>query len=120
MKVAITSEGQNFGSRIDPHFGRAQIFILLDTETNEFLAHVQHQEYQCVAGAGIQVGRTIAGLGAGAVITGNVGPKALTVLRAAKVEVYTGVNGTVEEAFERLKAGDLQSTDVANAEGDRI
>jgi predicted Fe-Mo cluster-binding NifX family protein len=120
MKVAITSEGPDLCSRVDPHFGRANGFILLDTETDEFSAHDNAQNVNASQGAGIQAGRTIADLGAEAILTGSVGPKALTALRAANVTIYTGVAGTIGEAFEKFKTGKLQPTDVANAEGDRI
>ena len=53
----------------------------------------------------------------GVVITGNVGPKAFAALQAANVKVYPGVTGTVKEAVEKFKAGELQPADGANVEG---
>ena len=119
MKVAITSAGEELSCQIDPHFGRAHSFILLDTDTDTdtFSAHDNAQNVNAAQGAGIQAGRTVVDLGAEAVITGSVGPKAFDTLQAANVKVYTGVTGTVEEAFQKLKAGELQSADKANSEG---
>jgi predicted Fe-Mo cluster-binding NifX family protein len=49
-------------------------------------------------------------LGAAAVLTGHVGPKAFAALQAAGVKVYAGASGTVREAVERYKAGQLAET----------
>jgi len=117
MIVAITSAGEDLSCHIDPHFGRAHSFILLDTDTDTFSAHDNAQNVNAAQGAGIQAGRIVADLGAEAVITGSVGPKAFNTLQAANVKVYTGVAGTVEEAFQKLKAGELQPADEANSEG---
>jgi len=36
MKIAISSSGTTLESDIDPRFGRAQNFIVIDTETMKF------------------------------------------------------------------------------------
>ena len=45
-----------------------------------------------------------------AVITGNIGPNAYKVLSAAQTIVYSGVTGTVKEALDILKKGELKSS----------
>jgi predicted Fe-Mo cluster-binding NifX family protein len=117
MKVAVTSEGNDLGSPIDPRFGRARNFLVVDTETDEFAAHDNTQNVNAAQGAGIQAGRTVVDLGVAALITGNVGPKAFATLQAANVRVYPGASGTVKEAVENFKAGQLQPADKANVEG---
>ena len=117
MKIAITSQGPDLNSQVDPRFGRASSFIVLDTDTDEFSVHDNTQNVNAAQGAGIQAGRAVADLGVEAVLTGNVGPKAFTTLQAANVKVYTGASGTVKEALEKFKAGELGSADGANVEG---
>ena len=117
MKVVITSEGSDLASQVDPRFGRAKNFILVDTDTDEFSVHDNTQNMNASQGAGIQAGRTVVDLGAEAVITGNVGPKAFTTLQAGNVKVYPGASGTVKEAVEKFKAGQLQPSDGANVQG---
>jgi predicted Fe-Mo cluster-binding NifX family protein len=56
-------------------------------------------------------------LGAQAVVTGNVGPKAFRILNAAGIKVYLSAEGTVAEAIRKFKAGELKETTVANVEG---
>jgi len=117
MKIVITSQGTDLKSPIDPRFGRAACFILVDTETNEFTSHDNTQNLNAAQGAGIQAGRTVVDLGAEAVLTGNVGPKAFATLQSGNIKVYPGVSGTVAEAIEQFKAGKLQPTGAANVEG---
>lgn len=50
-------------------------------------------------------------------VTGHVGPKAFSTLRAGGVEVYTGACGTVAEAVEQFKAGKLTKLEAADVEG---
>ncbi|NQU20528.1 MAG: NifB/NifX family molybdenum-iron cluster-binding protein [Candidatus Nealsonbacteria bacterium] len=117
MKIAVTSQGPDLNSQIDPRFGRARTFIVLDTDTDEFSVHDNTQNVNAAQGAGIQAGRAVADLGVEAVLTGNVGPKAFAALQAANVKVYPAASGTVKEAVEKFKAGALQSADGANVEG---
>ena len=36
MKIAVTSTGKTLDSDIDPRFGRAAYFVIVDTETMDF------------------------------------------------------------------------------------
>lgn len=117
MKAVITAQGTEMNSPVDPRFGRAQYFIVVDTETLEFSAKDNNQNLNAPQGAGIQAGRNVVELGAQALITGNVGPKAFATLQAGNIPVYLGASGTVAEALEKFKAGQLQKVDNANVEG---
>ena len=75
MKIIITSEGTSLESPVDPRFGRAKHFILVDTDTGEFSSHDNAQNLNAPQGAGIQAAQTVARLGAEAVLTGHVGPR---------------------------------------------
>ncbi len=117
MKIAITSQGKELTSPVDPRFGRAKYFIVLDTETGKFTAHDNAVNLQLAQGAGIQAGQAVVNLGVAAVITGNVGPKAFNVLKAGGVEIFTGANGTVQQAFDDYKQGRLKAVAQATVEG---
>ena len=117
MKVAITSQGPDMNSAVDPRFGRAKCFIVVDTETGDFTSHDNSQNLDAVQGAGIQTGRNVIDLGVEAVITGNVGPKAFTTLQAGGVKIYVGAAGPVANALEKFKAGELECVSKANVEG---
>ena len=117
MKIIITSEGTSLESQVDPRFGRAKHFVLVDTDTGESSAHDNSQNLNAPQGAGIQAAQTVARLGAEAVLTGHVGPKAFTTLQAANIAVYTGVSGTVNEAIEQFKSTGLTPAAKADVQG---
>lgn len=117
MKIAITAMGTEMWSNLDPRFGRAKHFVVVDTDTNDKTAHDNAQNLNAAQGAGIQAGETVARLGADAVITGNVGPKAFRILNAAGIKVYLSGEGTVADAVLWFKAGELKEASAANVDG---
>ncbi len=117
MKIAISSSGQTADSQVDPRFGRAAFFIVVDTDTGAFEAHDNVLNLDAVQGTGIQAARCVVNLGAGAVLTGHVGPKAFAALQAASVKIFVGTAGSVLEALEQYKAGQLGEASKATVEG---
>ena len=117
MRIAITSQGEQLQSPVDPRFGRAKWFVIADTETADFEVVDNKKNFNAAQGAGIQASRNVAELGVQAVVTGNVGPKAFSTLRAAGIDVYVGADGTVQEALDNFKAGALEQAEAANVKG---
>ena len=117
MKITVSATGKDMSSNVDPRFGRAKYFIVVDTDTNEAAAHDNAQNLNAAQGAGIQAGETVARLGAAAVVTGNVGPKAFRILNAAGVKVYLCGQMSVVDAVGMFKTGELKETTAANVEG---
>ena len=117
MKVAVTSQGPQADSEVDPRFGRAKYFILFDTATEEASALDNTQNLTALQGAGIQAARNVIDAGAEALVTGNVGPKAFATLSAAGIEVHVGASGLVRDAVEQFRAGRLRRVNKANVEG---
>ncbi|NLF07934.1 MAG: dinitrogenase iron-molybdenum cofactor biosynthesis protein, partial [Pirellulaceae bacterium] len=68
-------------------------------------------------GAGIQAAQTVARLGAEALLTGHVGPKAFATLSAANVAVFTGAAGTVKEAVDQFNNGKLERAAQSDVRG---
>lgn len=117
MKIVVTAERSSLDASVDPRFGRAKYFLLVDTESLAFTTHDNQQNLNAVQGAGIQAAQTVANLGAEAVLTGHVGPKAFATLEAAGVAVYAGAAGTVRSAVEQFKAGALRPALKADVDG---
>jgi len=114
MKVAISSSGQDLNSPIDPRFGRCAYFLVV--ETDDMSSDVFDNESAGLGGgAGIQSAQFIISKGAKAVITGNCGPNAVKTLSVGGVEVFLGNTGIVRKVLEKLKNGELTSTNIANA-----
>ena len=117
MKIAVTSQGKELSSEIDPRFGRAKWLLVVDTETGLSEAYDNAVNLNLAQGAGIQSGQNVVNLGAEAVITGNIGPNAFKTLSAANVKVFLSKAKTVQEAIGSFKAGELNEVTQANVEG---
>jgi predicted Fe-Mo cluster-binding NifX family protein len=115
-KIAVSSEGPTLDDMVDPRFGRAAGFLIVDTETME-TSYVDNGNSQAMAqGAGFQAAENVANAGVEAVVTGLVGPKASQALERAGVKIVPGLEGmTAGQAVERFKAGDF--TYAENAGG---
>lgn len=117
MKIAVTSQGTELSSPVDPRFGRAKYFLIFDTETDAAEVCDNDQNLNAPQGAGIQAARAVVEQGAQAVITGNVGPKAFATLQAAGVDVFTQATGTVRQALDHWRIRKLKAAGKANVEG---
>lgn len=117
-KIAITSEGPTLDDVLDPRFGRAAGFIIVDPQTLQF-HYVDNGSSQTRAqGAGIQAAEVIIQNGANVVLTGYVGPKAFTALQAAGIKVGQNLdNMTVRQALERFQAGQIEWAAAPNSRG---
>jgi predicted Fe-Mo cluster-binding NifX family protein len=116
MKIAVSAAGGSLDSPVDPRFGRCQYFIIVDTETMSFEA-IPNMSADSMSGAGIQAAQEMAGRGVGAVITGNIGPNAYQVLSSAGIRILIGASGTVREAVEMFKRGQLQDAAIPGSPG---
>ncbi len=115
MKIAVTSTGRTLESGVDPRFGRAACFIIVDTETME-LSVIENESVAAAGGAGISSAKVVIDGGAEAVLTGNCGPNAQRTLSTAGVKLYTQVTGTVAEAVELFKSGKLTEATGPNVQ----
>jgi len=113
MKIAVTSSGTDLDAEVDPRFGRCTNFIFVDTDTDE-VEVAANEGMMAAGGAGIQSAQIVADKGATVVLTGNCGPNAYRTLEAAGVKVIIGVAGTVREAVDKYKAGELSATEGPN------
>ncbi len=102
---------------MDPRFGRAANFVVVDSETGACSSVCNSINANAAQGAGIQAAKRVVELGAAALLTGHVGPKAFSALQAGKVAIYTGAAGTVADAVEQFKAGKLKTAESADVEG---
>ena len=112
MKIVITATTNKIDQPFNPRFGRADYFILIDSETREWEAF-SNPAADARGGAGPRAVQFIADKGAEAVISGRYGPSAFTALKAAGLQVYIAEKGTVNEVLEKFLAGELASTNTA-------
>jgi len=117
MVIAVTANGADLEAPVDPRFGRAAAFVVVDTDTGAVRALDNREASLAGHGAGIQAARLMADQKVHAVLTGHCGPNAWRALRAAGVRVYTGVTeGTVQDAVKAFQAGHLQEAAGADVQ----
>ena len=113
MKIALTSQGTNLDSLIDPRLGRTKGFIIVNSESMEYQYLENTWSSQSARGAGIQAAQVLADEKVAVLITGNCGPKAFTSLKAAGIKVIAGVQGQIRECIEKWQKGELKPSPSA-------
>lgn len=116
MRIAVSAVGNTIDAEVDPRFGRCAHFVIVESETMNFEA-IPNAAASAMGGAGIQAAQTIASKGVTVLITGNVGPNAYQTLTAAGIEVIVGASGTVRDAVQKYKNGELSKTNAPTVQG---
>ena len=117
-KVAVTCESPSLEAQVDPRFGRAAGFLIVNPDTMEF-EYIDNGSTQVMAqGAGIQAAENVSNSGAKVLLTGYVGPKAFQGLAAAGIKIGQNLDSmTVRQAIEKFKAGEVEFAEASNKEG---
>jgi len=116
-KIVVSASGQTLEAKVEPRFGRTPYFVLVDPETLEYEAVANRQNLEATQGAGIQAASLVAHYQPAALLTGYCGPKAYHVLLAAGISVFLQVSGSVREAVEQYRQGNLTVSRGPNARG---
>lgn len=113
MKICVTAQQENLDALVDPRFGRASYFLVVDTDSLEYEALVNLNK-DSSGGVGIQSAQVMAQKNITCVITGNIGPNASQTLDAAGIAYCLGATGTVREAIQDFKDGKLRPSSGPN------
>ena len=108
MKIAVSSTGKNLTDSISEVFARCPYFIIAEIENQEikkFEAMKNESENQ-MGGAGISAAQLMAEKNINAVITKNVGPRALDVLKQFNIGIYYG-DGAIKKVLQEFIDGKL-------------
>ena len=110
MKIAFTTKGTSWDSKIDPRFGRTEYLLVFDEENNETKTVDNREVSQEAHGVGPKTAKLIFDLGVDTLITGNgPGGNAATVLEKSGTKIFIGAgDNTVKEAYDAFKKGTLK------------
>ena len=118
MKIAVSSTGKSLKSKVAEVFGRCPYFIIAEIsakggsasggENNKIVRNevMENAVANQMGGAGIAAAQAVVEKKVEAVITGNIGPRALDVLRQFDIEIYNG-SGSVEDILQEFIDGKL-------------
>jgi uncharacterized protein len=103
LRVVVSCVTPDLDSQVDPRFGRAEHFLIIDPKTMQS-EHIDNSRIQNTeTGAGIQTATLISQKKVDVILTGFVGPKAASILATANIIVLEGFEGfTVIEAIKKL------------------
>ena len=113
MKLAVCARDEGLQAEVDQRFGRCPYFVIVDSESGELIESLPNASVSAAGGAGPQSARQLADRSVAAVVVGNIGPNAAVALEAARIQVYTGIEGTVETTLQKFKEGKLSSVSSA-------
>lgn len=106
MRLCVTSTGADIHSMVDDRFGRANFFLIIDTDTMQFEALYNSARNEGRE-SGVRAAEMLADRGVEALLTGVVGPNAFTALRESNIRIFEGASefDSVKGALEKFKKG---------------
>ena len=109
MKIAISSMGKSIEDNVSDIFGRCAYFVIAEIENQKVngTEAIKNESMNQTSGAGISTAQLIAEKDVNVVITGNMGPRALDVLKQFNIEIYVG-KGMIKEVLQQFIDGKLK------------
>ena len=111
MRIAVSAEGVGDAATVSPRFGRSGGFLIFDveptTEGSEIAAELSSAGKNLGSGAGVATAQSLADAGVDAVIAGNFGPNAVSVLRTAHIKMFVAPPMPAADAVAEMLAGRL-------------
>ncbi len=117
MLIAISSKGLDIHSSVDERFGRANYFIIYNTDSNSFESLNNETNAKSSQGVGIKTVELLSSKNIDVVISGNFGPQAFSALNTAKIKAALWSNGKVSEAVDLACNNKLEFCTEANVDG---
>lgn len=102
MKIAISAKSANLKGNITDIFGRCPYFIIVETKNKKIVKTkaIKNTGAEQTTGAGIATAKLLAQNNIDAVITGNIGPRALDVLKQFKIRIFNKT-GNIKKTYNQ-------------------
>lgn len=100
MIIAVAAQDAGLTSSVDPRFGRAPWFVVVNTEDNSSKNISNADNVAQAHGAGTGAADALLREHVQKVVAGRFGPKAEAVFQAAGVDTVVWSDGTVKEAVD--------------------
>ena len=108
IKICISATGDNLSAFLDPRFGRAMFFLIINSE-GELIKAIKNTGKQAMRGAGVTAAQIVADEKVDVIITGNIGPNASMVLSASKIKIFVGIPETpILDIIKKYQENKLQ------------
>jgi predicted Fe-Mo cluster-binding NifX family protein len=118
MTIAITSTGESLESNLDPRFGRAEYYIILNKENGEIIKTINNSEnMETSGGAGTLASQIMSENNVQAVISSNFGPNATKGLNALNIKMLQSSVKKIKDVFRDFREGNLTAVTEATVAG---
>ena len=106
MKIAIPTLGNSgWDDPVGEHFGRVPYYAVIETESDELSFIDNRSEH--MGGRGLPA-KILADHGIDEMVCQGLGRRAISLFDENGVKVYIGASGTVKDAYQAYKRGDLK------------
>lgn len=109
MKIAIaTDDNMGVDAVLSHHFGRCPYYIVVDVDDKEIknVEAVKNPFYESHGQTG-EVPTFIQSLGADVIISGGMGPKAISFFQQLGIQALTGASGIVGDVIKNYMSGQI-------------
>jgi len=109
-RIAISTEQD----QVSPHFGRCPSYTMVDFENENVISR------EIIGNPGHEPGflpQFLHQEGVNAIVAGGMGPRAQDLFRAVGIDVYLGVEGSIDAVIEQLRKGTLVVGESACSHG---
>ncbi|MDD4128726.1 MAG: NifB/NifX family molybdenum-iron cluster-binding protein [Candidatus ainarchaeum sp.] len=105
MRIVLSSTGKTINDKIDLQFGRCPFFIIVEVEEKKIVKtdFLKNNFANQSGGVGIIIAQKIVELETSVLITGNVGPRAMDILKQFKIPIFRGEGMIKDEINNFLK-----------------
>ena len=109
IAITVVAGSHDLSAVMDGRFGRAEQFLVIDSETGEVLRALDNPAINDAHGAGTGAAALMKKEGIEAVISGRFGPKAFAALTGLEIAVWVAPPGLrAEQALNLLQQGQLE------------
>lgn len=104
--VVLSVEGSGSASKVSDSFGRAEAFLVYDTESGERTEH-PNEGLSSPGAAGIKAAQQVVDLGAEVLLSTQLGENAAKILRADGISLFKARPGDASDTLAAYLAGEL-------------
>ncbi|RJR39602.1 MAG: dinitrogenase iron-molybdenum cofactor biosynthesis protein [Deltaproteobacteria bacterium] len=113
--VAISASGKGLDACVEPRFGRARFFVLVDPATEDWESFDNLATLSSLTDVGILTAKNLTkNRMVETVVTGHCGPKGIDELKGAGVKVFLNARGSLRQVLNKLRLGELQEASGPN------
>jgi len=109
MKIAVSSTEKHFNGKVSDVFARCPYFVIAEIENEkiQIVETIENKSANQLGQAGISAAQLMAEKNVNTVITKNMGPRALDVLKQFNIAIYYG-DGAIEKVLREFIEGKLE------------